>query len=127
METMDTLKDDIAQQLVCIEDRCKNKWGMRGVDSVSLLVRDRRNNDMSIWLSNDPDVHPLVWRPGDERPNPDAGWVLAVFHVNTEFPPPDYYAVATFNHVEGVWQSRIASPRGDSFTVVKWTYLPSIE
>ena len=49
MNMMDNLKDALALYLIRIEDKCK-EWGMSGMDSTSLLVRDRNNSDMSIWL-----------------------------------------------------------------------------
>lgn len=124
MNMMDNLRDYIALQLVRIEDKCR-EWGMSGVDSTSLLVRDRNNSDMSIWLSNDPDVDPLVWYPGNELPDM-FDWVLGVLHPlrNSDYQEPDYYALIAYDHVGGRWRSQMGEVH--KAEVVKWAHLPTI-
>ena len=129
MNMMDNLKDALALYLIRIEDKCK-AWGMGGMDSTSLLVRDRNNRDMSIWLSNDADVDPLIWHPGSQLPDPDhdAGWLLAVFQPSRrgDYQKQAYYELAAYDHVDGRWRSKIMSLRAGEVEVVKWAYLPKL-
>lgn len=128
MDTMQELKDDIGSDLVRIESKLRRKWGLSGIDSTSLFARDRSNDNMHIWLTNDQDVDLLVWRPGSEIPDPDTGWVLAVFQPSRrgDYQNPAYYELATYDHVDSRWRSKIMSLRAGEVEVVKWAYLPTI-
>lgn len=124
MNMMDNLKDALALYLIRIEDKCK-AWGMGGMDSTSLLVRDRNNRDMSIWLSNDADVDPLIWNPGGELPDM-FDWVLGVLRPSkrSDYQEPDYYDLICYDHVGGRWRSKMGEVRAE---VVKWARLPKMD
>ena len=128
MNMMDNLKDDLALYLMRIEERCK-EWGIIGIDSTSLLVRDRSKKEMSIWLSNDPDIDPIIWWPGSQLPDPDANWLLGVLRPSSgnDYRESCFYALVTYDHVDGHWRSQFTVIDPREFEVVKWSYLPQIE
>lgn len=127
-DAMQELKDDIGSDLVRIENKLRDKWGMHGVDSTSLFARDSSNDNMHIWLTNDQDVDLLLWRPGSELPNADNGWVLAVFQPSRrgDYQEPPYYELATYDHADRRWRSKTMPLRAGEVEVVKWSYLPQL-
>ena len=128
MNMMDNLKDDLALYLIRIEERCK-EWGISGIDSTSLLVRDRSKKEMSIWLSNDPDIDPIIWWPGSQLPDTDAVWLLGVLRPlnGNDYRESCFYALVTYDHVDGYWRSQFTVIDPREFEVVKWAFLPKIE
>ena len=128
MSMMDDLKNDLAFYLTQIEDRCKT-WGLPGMDSTSLLARDRNNKEMSIWLSNDPDTDPLIWYPGSHLPDTSAGWLLAVLRPlnGIDYQEPNFYSLVAYDRIDGRWRSQFKTLDPHSVEVVKWSYLPKMD
>ncbi len=130
MNMMDNLKDDLALYLMRIEERCK-EWGIIGIDSTSLLVRDRSKKEMSIWLSNDPDIDPIIWHPGSQLPDQDRNddWLLGVLRPSSgnDYRGSCFHALVTYDHVDGHWRSQFTVIDPREFEVVNWSYLPQIE
>lgn len=129
-DAMQELKDDIGSDLVRIEDKLRDKWGMHGIDSTSLFARDSSNDNMHIWLTNDQAVDMLVWHPGWNHPAEDRGWVLGVLRPRNRsgYQEPDFYALVYYDHV-GIgagWRSHFATLEPYSVEIVKWSYLPQI-
>lgn len=127
MTAMDDLKIAVASKLMTIE-KIVERYGLPGIRLLTLYARDPDNPEMYLHISNDPDMHHLVWRPGSEIPDPDKGWVLAVFQPSRrgDYQAPAYYELATYDRVDSRWRSKFMSLRAGEVEVVKWAYLPSI-
>ena len=128
MDVLEKLKNEIGHKAIEIEDICAD-YGLIAMNNVTVMVRDVNNPNMFAHVSNDPGCFPLVWHDAQQHlPDPERGWALALFRPArlSDYQEPDYYELATYDHIYGSWRSKSNVSRTVEAQVLGWAYLPAL-